>query len=291
MNELLQLTEDSGIERGAMKRALWVTMLACFALVSGKALAQVPALPDGTQTHWVMSQPEEIVAHLTFDPATVQRRLPPSLRFITLKELAAGGVVWAADYLHEHPSHGRWGISFFEIVRMTTFEIDEHAPDWPEHGAAALWCARVASSDSTRDLGPGKPLLVLDFWMPDSAYTAYMRERGHYATYADVCLLQEPEGKWLGTVDVDGLSVVAECTLAGPITGGVGSAGMQMLFPPRSSTVVKIVRVAFAGHREQQCTEGASWRFHGTHPLANGIIVGPSTFQFGYDLIGGAYQW
>lgn len=31
MNELLQLTEDSGIERGAMKRALWVTMLACFA--------------------------------------------------------------------------------------------------------------------------------------------------------------------------------------------------------------------------------------------------------------------
>jgi hypothetical protein len=274
-----------------MKRALWVTILACFALVSGEAFAKVPSLPDGAQTHWVVSQPEEIVVYLTFDPATVQRRLPPTLRFVTLKELAAGDVGWASDYLNEHPSHGRWGISFFEIVRMKTFEIDEHAPDWPEHGAAALWCARVASSDSTRDLGPGRLLLVLDFWMPDSAYAAYMREKGHYATYADVRFLQDPEGKWLGTVDADGLSVDAECTPAGPITGGAGSAGMQVLFPPQSSTVAEIVRVAFAGHREQQCTEGTSWRFHGTHPLANGIIVGRSTFQFGYDLIGGAYPW
>jgi hypothetical protein len=274
-----------------MKRALWVTILACFAFVSGDAFAQVPTLPDGAQTHLVVSQPEEIVVYLTFDPATVQRRLPPTLRFVTLKELAAGDVGWASDYLNEYPSHGRWGISFFEIVRMKTFEIDEHAPDWPEHGAAALWCARVASSDSTRDLGPGRPLLVLDFWMPDSAYAAYMREKGHCATYADVRLLQDPEGKWLGTVDADGLSVATECTPAGPITGGVDSAGMQVFFPPQSSTVAGIVRVAFAGHREQQCTEGTSWRFHGTHPLANGIIVGRSTFQFGYDLIGGAYPW
>lgn len=274
-----------------MKRALWVTILACFALVSGEASAEVPSLPDGAQTHWVVSQPEEIVVYLTFDPATVQRRLPPTLRFVTLKELAAGAVGWASDYLNEHPSHGHWGVSFFEIVRMKTFEIDENAPDWPEHGAAALWCARVASSDSTRDLGPGRLLLVLDFWMPDSAYAAYMREKGHYATYADVRLLQDPEGKWLGTVDADGLSVDAECTPAGPITGGVGSAGMQVLFPPQSSTVAEIVRVAFADHREQQCTDGTSWRFHGTHPLASGIIVGRSTFQFGYDLIGGAYPW
>lgn len=97
--------------------------------------------------------------------------------------------------------------------------------------------------------------------------------------------------KWLGTVDVDGLSVAAECTPAGPITGGVGSAGMQMFFPPRSSTVIEVVRVAFAGHHEQQCTEGTSWRFQGTHPLANGNVLGGATFQFGCDLTGGAYPW
>jgi hypothetical protein len=34
----------------------------------------------------------------------------------------------------------------------------------------------------------------------------------------------------------------------------------------------------------------AFWRFEGVHPLVKGVILGPSTFQFGYDLIGGAYR-
>jgi hypothetical protein len=264
--------------------------LAISALVGNEARAQVPALPDGADTHWVVNQPDEIVGYVLFDPATVEHRLPSTLRFITVGELAAGGVRWAVDYLAEDPMRGHWGISFLEIVRMGTFTIDARAPDWPERGAAALWFARVAPSDPTTNLGPGLPLLALEFWMPDSLYVAEMRARGHYATYGDVKLHQDPDGKWWGSVDIDGLSVAAECTPTGPITGGAGSSGMQALFPPRSSTVTSIVRVAFAGHRKQSCKEDSSWRLQGTHPLAGGVVPGPSTIQFGYDMIGGAYR-
>ena len=272
-----------------MRWPLPVISLACFALLSSELPAQVPPLPDGALTHWVVDQPEEIITYLTFDPASVERRVPPTLRFITVKELAVGGVPWATEYLTEHPSHGQWGISLFEIVRMRTFEIDGHSPDWPEHGAAALWCARVTASDPAIDLGPGQALLALEFWMPDSGYAAYMREKGHYAEYGDVRLREDPKGKWWGAVTIDGLTVLAECMPSGPITGGAGSAGMQAIFPPLSSIVTDVVRVAFAGHREQECAEDSSWRFHGSHPLASAVVVGSSLFEYGYDLIGGAY--
>jgi hypothetical protein len=71
---------------------------------------------------------------------------------------------------------------------------------------------------------------------------------------------------------------------------GFGSRGMQVFFPPAQSGITNIVRVAFAGHQEQVCEQGASWKFKGTHPLVNGIILGPSSFEFGYNLIGGAYR-
>ena len=34
--------------------------------------------------------------------------------------------------------------------------------------------------------GDGQPYLELEFWLPDSAYVAYMRERGYFARYGDV---------------------------------------------------------------------------------------------------------
>jgi len=263
--------------------------LACFPILAEAASAQILTLPDGARTHWVVDGAEEIVQYIVFDPATVESRLPGTLRFITIKELAAGGVGWAADYLSKHPSHGYWGISFLEIVRMQTFTIDGLAPHWPKHGAAALWCARVAPLDSTVELGSGRPLLVLDFWIPDSMYAGYMCKKEHYATYGDVRLYRDPQGKWHGSIGADGLSVVAECKPAGSVIGEAGSGGAQSLFPPSSSTVTNVVRVAFAGHREQECEEGSSWRFQGTHPLVHGLVVGSSIYEFGYNLIGGAY--
>lgn len=272
------------------RRPAWLAATSsCLALLTSAALAQVPDLPDGARTHWVVAEPEEVVAYLAFDPATVRDRLPPRLRFITLEELAAGSVHWAKDYLFRNPAKAQWGVSFLEIVRAKAFSIDGRDPDWPEHGAAALWLARVAASDPTTDLGPGRPFLALDFWIPDRKYVAYLLQTGYYAKYGDVRLRQGPKGNWLGSVSVDGLSVAAACTPTGPVTGGVGSAGTQVIFPPRSSSATDIVRVAFAGHREQACEDGSSWTLHGTHPLVSGVVLGPPSFQFGYNLVGGTY--
>ena len=259
-------------------------------MAAEEAPVQTLAIPVGAQTRWVVGQPYEIVAYVTFDPATVECRLPQTLRFINVKELAATGVPWAMDYLAEHPAHGHWGVSFLEIVRTGIFTIDGHAPNWPEQGAVALSVRWVAPSAPMTDLGPGQPFLVLEFWMPDRAYVAYMRAKGHYATYGDVKLFQDSDGNWRGRVDVAELSIVAKCVPTGAVKGGVRSGGMQAFFPPRSSKMDGVVRVAFKGHRVQDCERESSWNLQGKHPLARGVVLRPSTFQFGYDLIGGVYS-
>jgi hypothetical protein len=90
-------------------------------------------------------------------------------------------------------------------------------------------------------------------------------------------------------VRVPGLDVAAACLPVGSVSGGANSAGTQVFFPPRSSAVRSLVRVAFAGHRERGCSSGSGWRIRGTHPLAGAMVLSPSNFQFGYELEGGAY--
>jgi hypothetical protein len=263
--------------------------LIVFSFLSGAtAPAQIPALPEGAQTKWVVAGPEEIVTYMIFDPATVAERLPKNLRFITIGELATGNVSWAMEHLGKFPAHADWGISFFEIVRMKTFTIDGRSPNWPENGAIALWFARVAAADPAKDLGPGKPFLALELWLPDREYVAYMRGKGHYAAYGDVRLRKDADDHWLGSIEVDGLSASARCSPGGE-NAGFGSAGMQMIFPPANSGISGFVRIAFAGHRVRPCGESGSWKFKGVHPLAKGMILGLTDFQFGYDLLGGAY--
>ncbi len=264
-------------------------IMVCFLLMTITAMAQLPDLPPGAQTKWVVDDPEEIVTYLLFDPATVRERIPPFLRAITIQELAEGNVSWAGEHLQRFPAHAAWGISFIEIVRAKTFTIDGRSPRWPADGAAALWFARVAPADPAVDPGPGKPFLALEFWLPDRSYVAYMRARRHYASYGDVRLRRDANGAWRGSIKADGLDGVAVCSPAGRVDGS-GSAGMQAIYPPADSGLTGPVRIVFAGHRIQSCSEGASWKFAGAHALARGMVVGPTSFQFGYDLVGGAYR-
>lgn len=253
-------------------------------LFSVGAAAQRPSLPEGTQTTWIVAEPEEIIIHLAFDPATVSDWLPPSLKFVTFRELAEGGHPGARAHLSKYPEQADWGISFFEIVRPTTFEIDGRAPRFPEHGAVALWFAGVRPIDSTSAAEPGR--LALELWMPDSAYASYMRGKGHYAMYGEVRLRRRPGGTWVGSVEVDGLRVKGTCRPKG--NGRELGPGGSVIYPPAKSAVQAVVRTAYAGHREKRCAE-ASWAFTGTHPLTNALEVGAPVFQYGYELQGGAY--
>ncbi len=273
-----------------MCRLALIVALFCPPLLAAETSVSVPVLPDGSQTQWVVSAPEEIVTYLAFDPATVRSRLPANLRFITVGELASGGIKWAREFLVKHPTKQQWGVSFLEFLRTGTFLIDGHPVAWPVHGAAALWFARVAPSAPATDLGFGRPFLALDFWIPDRAFVNFMVAKGYYAMYGDVKLHRSSGGKWYASLAVEGLGITGECAPAGPVTGGPGSAGSQAIFPPATSSITEIVRVAFAGHREQACQGVASLRLRGRHPLARSIVLGPSTFQFGYELRGGTYR-
>ena len=77
--------------------------LAITALVAGgrAAIARELAVPEGARTHFVIRDPHEIVAWVAFDTAPVRERLPDELRFVTIGELAAGGVRWATEQLAE----------------------------------------------------------------------------------------------------------------------------------------------------------------------------------------------
>ena len=80
-----------------MRMPWFVTTLALAILAAAEATAQIPRLPAGAQTHWVVAQPEEIVIYLAFNPAELTNILPKSLRFITIKELSTNGVSWATN--------------------------------------------------------------------------------------------------------------------------------------------------------------------------------------------------
>ena len=276
-------------EQSRVKTRQLLLCLLSALLVTANVPASVPALPIGAKAEWAVSGPEEIVLYLAFDPEHVQDRLPSHLRFITVEELAAGGIAWAREFLVRHPAKGSWGVSFLELVRTRTFTIAGRAPAWPSNAAVALWFARVGPSRSSPDLGPGQPLLALEFWMPDRAYVKYMKTSGYYSSYGEARLSRTRGGHWTGTLAIDGLAVEAECSPGGPVTGGPSSAGMQVIFPPATSTVTGLVRLAFAGHREQACGGVQSWTIRGPHPLAGAVVLGPPTFQFGYRLRGGAY--
>jgi hypothetical protein len=244
-------------------------------------------LAGDPRSAWTVAGPEEVVGWFTFDPTSVDDQLPEFVRFVTVGELANGGVLWAVQYLSVHPSHAARGVSFLEIVRADTFAIDGREPNWPEGGAAAVWFARILPKDSSTQFGSGLPLLMLEFWVPDSSYVTFMRQRGHYATYGDVRLRRRHD-RWEGSIAGADLTVSVRCTPSGAESGGPSSSGSQVLVPPETSGLRTIIHIAFAGHRERSCSEATSWTIQGRHPLTSTLPIESASFQSGYRLRGWA---
>lgn len=264
----------------AVGAAIWTSLGFGLAASTGAQTAGDQA----ARNEWLISGPEEVVAWTTFDPTTVIARLPGFLRFVTVGELAGAGIPWAGRYLIGHPAHTGWGVSFVEVVRADTFAIAGREPNWPEHGAAAIWFARVVPKGGVGNLGAGLPLLMLEFWIPDTAYVTFMRHRGYYATYADVRLSRQ-SGRWQGSVNAPGLTIRVACTPGNSESGGANSSGSQVLIPPKESGLNTVVQIAFTGHRERTCGESASLATGGRHPLRSAVAV-EAVFQYGYRLLG-----
>lgn len=260
--------------------ALWTSVL----LLASNAAGQLRE-PQPTGGHWLLAGPEEVVGWFTFEPAAVADRLPESLRFVTVGELANSGIRWAVDYMAHHEAHAGRAVSFLEIVRADTFAIDDRTPIWPEHGAAAVWFARVLPKAGTPDLGPGLPLLMLEFWIPDSAYVTFMHQRGHYSTYADVRLARRGD-RWEGSINGPNFAIRVACTPGTLESGGPSSIGSQLLIPPKGSDLTTVIPITFAGHRERICAEPSSWTIEGRHPLRAAVAVESASFQYGYRLSG-----
>jgi hypothetical protein len=245
--------------------------------------AQVPTLPEGAQTRWVITGNEEITVQLLFDTAGVADRLPDGLRFVTLTDVASR-LPAAQDYLAAHPEHAQYGVSFLEIA-SGDFSIDGRKPQWPKNGANALWFAQVTSTGQKDERVRGPEHLSLLLLVPDRDYAKYMNTRGHYGQYGDVTLHRDKAGVRHGTIKTADLQVEAACTP----TGELRTRGLiyQTIYPPRE-TVNAFLVLAVNGLRDGECR--GTWKISGTHPLCKAIAVGAPIFGCCGNLLGGAYK-
>lgn len=273
----LRVLKDAGFAR--------IFVIASLASVSpAEGGAQIPTLPDGAVSTWIVDGAEEIITHVIFDPRTVAERLPSGLSFVTMTDLVKAGNAQAQAHLETFPNQADWGVSFLEIVRQEVFRIDGRAPKQATGGAFALWFAGVKPAPDNPRAEPGR--LVLELWVPDSVYVEYMLSKGHYASYGDVRLSRTAEGVWKGSIVVPDLRVRARCRPAPDVRAL--PPGKQLLYPPAGSAVNHKIRTAYAGHQERICDE-EDWQISGSHPLSSAERIGGSVVQFGYRLDGGAY--
>lgn len=103
---------------------------------------------------------------------------------------------------------------------------------WVAFLAAALAAEAVSAQIPTLPDGTDTRWTVE---RPDEL-VAYMRGKGYYATYGDCRLRGDSGGEWRESLVVDGLKVAAECAPTGPVEGEDQSRGMQVFFPPASSS-------------------------------------------------------
>ncbi len=169
----------------------------------------------------------------------------------------------------------------FGLARTTAPSVESTSRPTSTSSSSATTAGRLAASAHRRPR-PLAPRFCL--------CRLHAGRKGYYASYGAGRLSRSAQGQWSGSLAVDGLTISAECTPIGPVTGGPGSAGHgRRIFPPASSAVTDFVRIAFAGHRGQACETTPIWTFRGSHPLTKALALEGPTFQFGYNLRGGTY--
>lgn len=120
------------------------------AFVAPGAPATVPDLPNGARTQWVVEEPEEIVSYLAFDPAGVRPRLPAGLRFISIREFAAGGVGVGQGFPCAVPA-SRHGASPSRVRSHADLRHRRTCARMATEGRRRIWLARVAPSEPTAE--------------------------------------------------------------------------------------------------------------------------------------------
>lgn len=282
-------------QRVLSQRSAWWSLVGVFlSLINTPSAALSQHLPPGGTTTWIIEAPEEIVTFVLFDPKTPGISLPSGLQFVSARD---AGMPEIGEHLKQFPDHAGWAFSIIEITREKTFSIDGRVPELPPNAGIGLWFAPVDPSQLREEIrtdlfdsiiAPSVgAVLGLGVWVPDRKYVSYMRERGHHAEYGHVTLIQDSTGAFLGEITLDSLRVTCVATPQGEVQVD-SSSGTQVLFSPGEKVMGAVV---IAGGMANNRLCDAKWSKSGNHPLAHGVLLGP-TFMTSYDagLRGSAYR-
>ncbi|MDQ0462614.1 hypothetical protein QO010_000362 [Caulobacter ginsengisoli] len=283
-----------------MHRLLITAALLAAAPAAQSPAAQSPAaqLPDGAISRSRMGPASEVVLFFIFDPAGMQDRLPPGVRFRTIDEIAARDPE-AAAYLRAHPERGGWVRSFFEII-ASPMDYDGVRDRHGADGIMAVWYAWATPTAATIDPRlKGGRLVALESWVSEPKLAGAMRARGYPADPARIRLLRGPGGRLSASLQAPGVTVRVTCRLDGQPERPDWSARVsyQTIFSPAGGAPTFEV-VGFSGHVQEQC-RAPTWTMTGAGRLpttyralaALGQPVGETEFDYGYRLDGGLYRW
>lgn len=248
--------------------------------------SQELSLPNTQNPTWIMRDPSEVVTYLLFDTSLVNNLLPRYLNFVTVKNIANEGVSWAINHLKSNPNHKNMGISFLEIVNSKIFEIGGENLEFGTSKAIGIWFARVEVNRMIKT--KGTKYLSLEFLVPDMKFCKYMSSKGYYSEYADVSLAKDEDNNWLGKIVKDDLNITVTFNRKNNLIN-LGSYSNQTIFYSKKQKSNWYTIVSFKGHRIFDCSD-VKWTIKGKHPLSKSIIIGETTFQTDYELIGGQYN-
>jgi hypothetical protein len=267
-----------------------VALLQC-----GGAVAQFGELPAGAISKSETGQSDEIVLLLVFDPAPVKDQLPDGIRFRTLEEYATRDPA-VAEYLRAHPDQRNWARGYFEIIRSASYQVDGRSAHFGKRGGMAVWYAYVARTDSSDQRPHGGNLLALGYWLSDSKFAKYMREKGYPVSAASVQFWQDKDS-FRGRLKANDLEISGTCRPQGkPEKVSLPSPAYLTVWTPRPIAKTFEVLTGY-GSMNQECS-AVEWQAHGNHPLALIFLsrgnketpVSDTEYESGYVLRSALYQ-